>query len=215
MSVHRLDNCRFRKSRSPSGPEFPILGILTAPAAGSAPPTTDRKILDHLPRRPGGRFPAALPTGADGEQRSRSCYPTPPRTDRRTHSRPAARGGRGSAGSGSGRVRPEKQIIATGALLMRDDLSMPGPPRRMSEVPRVSVETLPPRPPTGRVTPRAPTIDDDAPVCCESGTRPERIEIPHKDPKRSTPAGQLDIRHFPPPPTAPHPHRRPEPRSLP
>jgi hypothetical protein len=152
-----------------------------------------------------------VPTGSN----DRDPVTRPPRTDRRTHGCPAARGGRGSAGSGSGRVRLEKQIIAAGALLMRDNLSILYPPRRMSGVPRVSAKTLPPRPPTGWVAPQAPAIDDEAPVRCESGTRPEHIEIPHKDLNRSTPAGQLDIRHFPPPPTAPHPHRRPEPRSLP
>ncbi len=165
----------------------------------------------------GDRVAAFLPhyPPVPTESNDRDPVTRPPRTDRRTHVRPATRGGPGSAGSGSGRVRLEKLIVAAGALLMRDNLSILGPPRRMSGVPRVAAETVPPRPPTGWVAPRAPTIDDGAPVCCESGTRPERVEIPPQRPEPVEPRWTARYPTLSPPPTAPHPHRRPEPRSLP
>jgi hypothetical protein len=60
-------------------------------------------------------LPHYPPVPTEGNDRDPGTRP--PRADHRTHGRPAARGGRGSAGSGSGRVRLEKQIVAAGALL--------------------------------------------------------------------------------------------------
>ena len=84
-----------------------------------------------------------------------------------------------------GRVRLEKQIVAAGALLVLDNFSMLGPPRRTGEVSCV----VAPRPPLGRAAPREPAVEDSALMYCESGSRPERPPV-HCHPGEQEETGQ-------------------------